>query len=67
MAIGRQELRKALGDKPFITKGELKDCMGYKKHAQVQKFFYGLPHLGSKYYTEDVISRMLGEIEYDED
>ena len=63
--IGRQELRRALGNKPFVTKGDVKDAMGYKKYDKIRRFFVGLEHIGSKYLTEDVISRMLGEIEYD--
>ena len=65
--IGRTELRRAFGNKPFVTKKQVKEAMGYKKYDHVQRFFYGLEHIGRRYLTEDVIDRMLGEVEYAEE
>lgn len=64
--IGKAELRRAFGGKPFITKGQVKEAMGYKKYDDVRQFFDGLQHIGQRYLTEDVIEKILGEVEYDD-
>lgn len=61
----RKELRKAFGH-PFTSKGVVKDVMGYSQYNDVRKYFYGLPRIGQKFFTDDVIERILGEIEYEE-
>lgn len=63
--IGKKELRRAFGYKPFVTKGQVKEALGYKTYGDIKRFFIGLEHIGSRYLTEDVIERILGEIEYD--
>ena len=63
--IGKTELRKALGNKPFVTKKEVRDAMGYTQYNEVRRFFYGLGHIGSKYLTEDVIEKILENIAYE--
>ena len=62
--IGRKELRKAFGDKPFVTKGEVRDTLGYANYNEIRKYFYGLEHIGQRYLTEDVIERIVSEVEY---
>ena len=62
--IGRKELRKAFGDKPFITKTEVRDILGYSDYKYISRFFYGLEHIGQRYLTEDVIEKIVGEVEY---
>lgn len=57
--IGKQELRRAFGNKPFVTKGDVKDALGYKKYDDVRPFFIGLESIGRRYLTEDVIERMM--------
>ena len=64
--IGRVELRRAFGGKPFITKGQVKQAMGYKKYDDVRQFFDGLEHIGQRYLTEDVIEKILQQVEYEE-
>lgn len=61
--IRREQLRKALGDKPFVTKKEVKEALGYAKYDEVRKFFYGLDHIGQRYLTEDVIGKIISEVE----
>lgn len=62
--IGKRELRRALGDKPFVTKKEVRDLLGYSTYNDIRKFFYGLNHIGQRYLTEDVIEKIIGEVEY---
>ena len=62
--IGRKELRTALGNKPFVTKKEVRDALGYATYQDIRKFFYGLNHIGQRYLTEDVIDKLLAEVEY---
>lgn len=62
--IGKIELRRAFGNKPFITKGQVKDAMGYESYRDVKHFFDGLEHIGQRYLTEDVIERIIGAKEY---
>lgn len=62
--IGKAELRRAFNNKPFVTKGDVKEAMGYKNYNEVRQFFYGLEHIGQRYLTEDVIERIIGLKEY---
>ena len=64
--IGKAELRRAFGGKPFITKGQVKEAMGYESYRDVRPFFVGLEHIGQRYLTEDVIEKILNEVEYDD-
>ena len=57
--IGKQELRRALGNRPFVTKGDVKTALGYKKYDDVRPFFVGLESIGTRYLTEDVIEKMM--------
>ena len=65
--IGRAELRRAFGNKPFVTKGDVMKAMGYKKYENVSPFFSGLGHIGRRYLTDDVIERILGEVTYEKE
>ena len=65
MMIGRKELRRAFGNRPFITKGDVKKALGYSNYDQVRQYFHGLERIGNRYLTEDVIEKIMGEVEYD--
>lgn len=62
--IGRKELRRAFGNKPFVTKGDVKEAFGYKTYKDIREYFRGLEHIGQRYLTEDVIEKILGSVEY---
>ena len=63
--IDKEKLRKALGY-PFTSKKEVLTALGYSDYGSVSKFFYGLARIGSKYWTDDVITRLLEEVQYDD-
>ena len=63
--IGRTELRKAFGNKAFVTKKDVRDAMGYANYKEIRRFFYGLGRVGTKYLTDDVIDRILENIAYE--
>lgn len=62
MAITRGALTKAIGG-PFVTRLKLAGILGYKSAKSVDKYLDGLQRIGSRYLTEDVIDRLLREVE----
>ena len=61
----RKQMRKAFGY-PFTNKKKVLEAMGYKRHSEVNEYFYGLPKVGTRFFTDDVIEKILGRIEYEE-
>ena len=59
----KQDLRKAFGY-PFTTKKQVRDAMNYKQYNEIRKFFYGLACVGTRYWTDDVIEKVLAEVSY---
>lgn len=61
----RDSLERAFGT-PFTTKKKVRDVLGYATYEPIRHFFYGLPHIGSKFATEDVVRRVLEEVVYED-
>ena len=57
----KQEIYRALGNKPFITKGEFLKKTPYKKYDSIKPFFDGLETLPGKriYLTKEVVERVM--------
>ena len=62
----KKQLRIAFGY-PLTTKRQVRDAMGYKQYNEVRHYFYGLGQYGSKYFTDEVIERIMGEVKYEEE
>ena len=60
----RNQMRKAFGH-PFTSKKKVMEAMGYKRHTEVNPYFLDLPKAGSRFFTDDVIERILNSIEYE--
>ena len=61
----KRQMKQAFGH-PFTNKKKVIEAMGYKRHSEVNEFFVGLPKVGSRFFTDDVIEKILGSIEYEE-
>lgn len=61
----KQNLRQAFGY-PFTTKKQVRDAMGYKQYNEIRQYFYGLAKIKTKYWTDDVIEKVWGEIRYED-
>lgn len=60
----KEQLRVAFGH-PFTTKSAVMEAMDYSRHSEVAKFFCGVGHVGRRYFTDDVIERVLSEVSYE--
>ena len=58
-------MRAAFGH-PFTTMKTVRDVMGYKQYCDIRKYFDGLPRIGRKYFTDDVIEKIIGDIQYED-
>lgn len=61
----RKKMKNAFGG-DFTSKKQVLDAIGWKDYACVRPYFYGLPRIGKKYWTDDVIDRMLEDVQYDD-
>ena len=61
----RKKMKVAFGG-PFTTKKQVMEAVGWKKYDRVRPYFRGLPKIGQKYWTDDVIDRMLDDVTYDD-
>ena len=61
----RKQMRSAFGH-PFTTKKKVMEVMDYKQYNEINKFFLGLGRIGSKYFTDEVIEKILGEVSYED-
>ena len=62
--IGRKELWDTFENEKFVTKKIVMEKLHLKSYKDVQKYFVDLNHIGRRYYTADVIDRMLEYVEY---
>ena len=59
----RKRMKAAFGG-DFTSKKQVLDAVGWKDYASVNPYFYGLPRIGKKYWTDDVIDKMLADVKY---
>lgn len=60
----RKQMREAFGF-PFTSKKKVMNAMGYSRYTEVRKYFYGLQRMGQRFFTDDVIGRILEEVTYE--
>ena len=62
----REELARAIG-KPFTTRKNLAEKLGYKDAKSVDKYLRGLTKVNeTRYYTYDVVDIIMRGIRYEE-
>ena len=64
--IDKKALRTALGY-PFTSKQKAMQVLGVKVYSSVNPYFYGLACIGQRYWTDDVIERMLSAVKYNDE
>lgn len=60
----REQMRSAFGF-PFTSKKKVMNAMGYSRHTEIRKYFYGLQRVGQRFFTDDVIEKILEEVTYE--
>ena len=55
-------MRRHTRDADFITREEVRACMGYSDPHSVDQYLYGLGRIGKKYYIPEVADRLMQEI-----
>ncbi len=55
-------MRRHTRDADFITREEVRACMGYGDPHKVDRYLHGLGKIGRKYYIPEVADRIMQEI-----
>lgn len=61
--LNKATLRTAFGY-PFTSKKKVMEALAVKDYASVNPYFYGIAKLGERYFTDDVIDKMMDAVIY---